>query len=98
MRGAWAILRTVDLKEVKQRSYMVMVCFREAPPETFGGDEEGQMGIGGEPGRHIPGERGGGPEPSQASVGAGERGTSQGTGQTWVCGCLESRTEVDSSA
>lgn len=78
MRGAWAILRTVDLKEVKQRSYMVMVCFREAPPETLGGDEEGQMGIGGEPGRHIPGERGGGPEPSQVNVGAGERGTSQG--------------------
>ena len=55
-----------------------MVCFREAPPETLGGDEEGQMGIGGEPGRHIPGERGGGPEPSQVNVGAGERGTSQG--------------------
>lgn len=77
MRRAWALLRTVDLKEAKQRSYMVMVCFREAPPETLGGDEEGQMWIGGEPGRSIPGERGGGPEPSQGSVEAGERGTSQ---------------------
>ena len=46
MRGAWAILRTVDLKEVKQRSYMVMVCFREAPPETFGGVRRGRWGLG----------------------------------------------------
>ena len=28
---------------------MVIGCFREAPPETFGGDE-GQMGIGGKEG------------------------------------------------
>lgn len=27
-----------------------MGCFREAPPENLGGDEEGQMGIGGKEG------------------------------------------------
>ena len=43
----------MELKEVKQRSSVVIVCLREASPKAWSGYEEGQMGVRGDWGDMI---------------------------------------------